>query len=881
MMLQRFLTCRILPLLTILFLASCQRETDSISDVSREIKFTASLALDTKVTATSFEEGDLIGLSVGDPLQTSRTTLRYAGGNLTPDVTLCWPESMPAQTEVSFWGWYPFGIFGDQDPKDGTVYFTLAQDQYRDDSYERSDLLAAVASASPAQESVNLRFHHMLSRFVITVDDRLVDDRFRGVQGDDVRSVVLSGLKRQAGVNLAECSVEAMATSDDPIYPNRSGARTYCALVVPQSATPQFVLTLNSGKTLIYSSSAPITFQAGKQLSATLTLTEDKVFFQWDVADWDDAAAGPVFVPAQAPNEIWYTSSDGQVVDMTYIYDSRYAPISNVYENGRGVMKFKDPLTRVGDSAFNRSKRLTSVSLPSGITRVDWGCFMLCENLESIQIPEGVTFIGASAFSGCTKLSGVVLPEGLETIDDYAFNNCSSLTSIRIPSSVSSYGSGVFNQCAGLDRFEGKFVSPDGHSVIVNNELRDVAPGGLASFSVPDGVEIITQGVFTGCKGLSSIILPASVTEIGAQAFSSCTSLTCFHIPDAVTSIKNNAFVGCSSLESFSGRFVSEDGRCIVMDGKMMAFAPAGLSQYLIPDGVTTLMSNAFSFCTKLATIGIPHSVTRIEMKAFASCSSLKTLTIPEQVSFIGADALYACNGLEALILLPVTPPDFSEKVIPTNCPIYVSAVCVDTYKSAPVWSTGASLIQSFPVPGHVDMGLPSGTQWASCNLGAGAQAEAGYCFAWGEFGPKGIIETPWYDYRFGNSEASLTKYTEGDGLTVLDAEDDAAIWWLGADWRMPTYEEVVELYENCTFTQTSVNGVAGYEAKSLVNGNTLFFPLVNDDPDGVMSSYWTSTLCNIDEGYVLSLFTDTGDQIANSCGRYSSHPIRPVYVGE
>ena len=105
-------------------------------------------------------------------------------------------------------------------------------------------------------------------------------------------------------------------------------------------------------------------------------------------------------------------------------------------------------------------------------------------------------------------------------------------------------------------------------------------------------VEINPQS-FVWCTSLDSIIIPESVRLIGSCAFQGCTSLTYVHIPDG-TDLENSVFDGCRSLKEFTGRYASEDGRCLVKDSSIYAFAPAGLKEYTIPAGITSITSGFY-----------------------------------------------------------------------------------------------------------------------------------------------------------------------------------------------------------------------------------------------------------------------------------------------
>ncbi len=132
----------------------------------------------------------------------------------------------------------------------------------------------------------------------------------------------------------------------------------------------------------------------------------------------------------------------------------------------------------------------------------------------------------------------------------------------------------------------------------------------------------------------------------------------------------------------------------------------------------------------------------------------------------------------------------------------------------------------------YVDLGLPSGLKWATCNVGANSPEEYGDYFAWGEVEPKETYD--WSTYKYCNgSLTTLTKYCHNDeyGLNgfidnkiVLDPEDDAATVNWGGVWRTPTADEVVELLQKCTWTWIIQKGVNGYKVVGK-NGNSIFLP--------------------------------------------------------
>ena len=200
------------------------------------------------------------------------------------------------------------------------------------------------------------------------------------------------------------------------------------------------------------------------------------------------------------------------------------------------------------------------------------------------------------------------------------------------------------------------------------------------------------------------------------------------------------------------------------------------------------------------------------------------------------------------------------------------------------------------PADGHewVDLGLPSGTLWATCNVGANAPEEYGDYFAWGETAPKEDYYD-WGTYKWCNgSSTTLTKYCTKsdygyngfvDNKTELDPEDDAAYVNWGSSWRMPSLEQIQELCENCTWQWIQRNGVNG-QLVTGPNGNTMFLPAAGSrwdvSPYGAGSDgyYWSRSLYSSIPNYAYSLRFYSGNW-SNWGSNYRSdgHAVRAVRV--
>ena len=209
-------------------------------------------------------------------------------------------------------------------------------------------------------------------------------------------------------------------------------------------------------------------------------------------------------------------------------------------------------------------------------------------------------------------------------------------------------------------------------------------------------------------------------------------------------------------------------------------------------------------------------------------------------------------------------------------------------YKSVHKVNVGESKQQqSAPKPScdkddRVDLGLPSGILWASCNIGASSPSEIGDYFAWGEKESKDAYG--WETYRLcRGSYDSIFKYTENDGKSVLDPQDDVAKSMLGGEWRIPTKEDMEELVEECEWKWTRENGHLGWKVIG-PNNNYIFLPASGAASSyriaGVneLGRYWTATRDDSDySAYNLRFKDGTDTIVVVDDTRFYGRTIRPV----
>ena len=177
------------------------------------------------------------------------------------------------------------------------------------------------------------------------------------------------------------------------------------------------------------------------------------------------------------------------------------------------------------------------------------------------------------------------------------------------------------------------------------------APGNLrGEYSIRKGVKVIGDSAFEWCDSLTSINIPNSVTTIGDGAFWGCDSLTCITIPSSVVTIIGNPFFYWhGNLYNESKAFMYEDHVLFNKNKTTLIAYRAKETNYTIPNSVTTIGEDAFSYCNSLTSINIPNSVTTIGEGAFSNCNSLTSINIPNSVTTIGESAFWGCYSLTSI----------------------------------------------------------------------------------------------------------------------------------------------------------------------------------------------------------------------------------------
>ncbi len=220
-----------------------------------------------------------------------------------------------------------------------------------------------------------------------------------------------------------------------------------------------------------------------------------------------------------------------------------------------------------------------------------------------------VTGIGVDAFAGLPGLAGVSLPNGVTAIGDYAFADCTGLTNASLPGTVTSLGEGAFDDCVSL----------------------------------------------------GAVAIPASVIWIGELAFANCSGLAEIDVDPAnpiYSSVDGVLFnkSGNTLIEYPGGQGAGYTIPAGVANIGAGAFYAAGVTDVVIPTGITSIGYRAFDDCVGLWSVSLPGTVVRIGDYAFVNCSSLAAVNIPASVSSIGALAFGNCASLSSISVDPANP---------------------------------------------------------------------------------------------------------------------------------------------------------------------------------------------------------------------------------
>lgn len=366
----------------------------------------------------------------------------------------------------------------------------------------------------------------------------------------------------------------------------------------------------------------------------------------------------------------------------------------------------RKPVVSIAGRAFNASKTLTAVYVPSTVKDIGDSAFFGCNNLDRVSIQGGNLKIGNRAFAGCRSLKRVVFNGAAAELGDYAFWHCSKIA-IYYTQNVTAIGecafigsglsgeldlrgvknikSGAFNGCEITSITIGKNLSEIGPSAFFNcddlNEIKlsdendeyvyvdgclirrsdNTLVLGLASAVIPETVISIGDYAFAYRKNLSEIAIPSSVTAIGSYAFANCENLKTIEVSESVKSIQSCVLKNCVSLTKATWRTLVSvtdsafEGCSALTDVKLSNVAKIGerafsgcigLKEIILPQSLTEIGEYAFNK-TALASITLPQSIDKVGNGWFSDCKYLETVNFDGKIKEIGNSAFIGCISLK------------------------------------------------------------------------------------------------------------------------------------------------------------------------------------------------------------------------------------------
>ncbi len=313
-------------------------------------------------------------------------------------------------------------------------------------------------------------------------------------------------------------------------------------------------------------------------------------------------------------------------------------------------------------------------------------------DVTELVFPEGLLGIGYDVMDGTLSVTEITIPASVEWIDEIAFLNANGLKAIHVDANNENYSSvdGVLmnKEQTILIRYpamkeDTTYVMPETVTTMVLGAFSRVQL--LQSVTISEAVKVIPTGAFNNCPALEEVNLPERLTTISEEAFLNCYSLKRMDIPSRVTSIGTCAFAYCTSLEEFTvdsgSRYLyAEDGVLFYKSFtlyRLLAYPAAkAATEYVIPNGVTQIYTNAFSGAQNLTKVTIPASVKTLYTDPFAGCDVLAEIAVAEDSTLFSSvdGVLYSFDGRE-LLVYPGGKTDTSFTV-----PVGVEVIATDAF---------------------------------------------------------------------------------------------------------------------------------------------------------------------------------------------------------
>jgi len=313
------------------------------------------------------------------------------------------------------------------------------------------------------------------------------------------------------------------------------------------------------------------------------------------------------------------------------------------------VYRDNKPVTRIGDTAFRGSTRITEVRVGENVVEIGERAFYNCSKLEKIVLPEKLKFIGESAFNSCRALKEINIPKSITTIPNFAFSYCRALEEIKLHDEITAIGESAFTACSAIK----SITIPDSVTTLGDDAFAECAA--LESVTIGSGVTEIPDNAFYACDALTTVKYSEgmTLTKIGEAAFGSCIALKSISIPEPVQQISGGAFYGCTALETVNiPATVTSVGRGAFLDSKIYTEQIEGSGYAYVDKWLVGVSEDVLKTVNKVNSDNLKAGTEGIADATFAYASTnLSTFTPPASLKYVGAGAFAGCKGLKEVNL--------------------------------------------------------------------------------------------------------------------------------------------------------------------------------------------------------------------------------------
>lgn len=342
---------------------------------------------------------------------------------------------------------------------------------------------------------------------------------------------------------------------------------------------------------------------------------------------------------------VFISDSVTEIESMAFsMYDSGSYKLKNIFMGNNIII--------IGDCAFNYNDNIENIELPDSLTTIESGAFSYCRNLKSISIPTSITTIESAVFNGCESLADVYYSGSEElwrTINiDVILND--ELFDANIHYSDDAEETNI------LDYLTYEIIDEE-------VTITDCDTSISGDVVIPDTIEgypvtAIDFMAFDGCEYITTVVIPEGVKDVDTYAYRGCAKLTSIFIPASVSNIGYDVFVDCNSLieirvhEDNEYYYSDNNGVLYYGNSRLLKYPPkSDITNYVVPEGITTIERYAFENCISLVSIKLPESLNSIGFLAFYGCYSLESIDIPYGVSEIDESTFEACSKLKDVII--------------------------------------------------------------------------------------------------------------------------------------------------------------------------------------------------------------------------------------